>query len=106
MNLLVLTGLERLRIVIPAFLLVAFALAGCAVLPPVQEMSDARQAIDAAREARAGTYAPDTLQQAERYLQIATQDLERGAFEQARSAAMAAKTEAVKARDQALAQAR
>lgn len=38
--------------------------AGCATAPPVQEMSDARQAIAAAREAGAAEYVPAMLGEA------------------------------------------
>ena len=66
----------------------------CATVPPVQEMSDARQAIAAAREAGAETYASsqldraqDSLIAAEGYLQTGTSS----AYWQARKAAISAK---------------
>jgi hypothetical protein len=82
-----------------AFLIAA---TGCAVAPPVQEMSDARQAIRAAIEAEAEEYAPETLQEAESLLDTATRDLESGDYQQAKQAATEAREKAIKARDEAL----
>ena len=77
---------------------------GCASLsPPVQEMSDARQAIKAAREANAQDLAPQKLQSAEDSIELATRTLEQGEYEAARMAASVAKALAIKARDEALA---
>ncbi len=78
-------------------------LASCAVAPPVQEMSDARQAINAAREANASHLAPTTLQQAETSLDEAARDIEQGHYLDAREAAKAARRHAIRARDEALA---
>lgn len=87
---------------ISAGLLLAL-LAACAVMPPVQEMSDARQAIKAAREARAEEYAPQKLRSAEDSMELATRTLEQGEYEAARMAATVAKALAIKARDAAVA---
>ena len=81
------------------FLLWPLLFTGCAVAPPVQEMSDARQAIRAAREAHADRLAPQALSNAERFLEQATSRLEDGAYLEARQAALSAKDEAVRARD-------
>lgn len=83
-------------------LTITSVLLACASNPPVQEMSDARQAIKAAREVDAAHYAPDTLVQAENYLSEATSSLEAGAYESARQAALAAKEQAIRARDAAV----
>ncbi len=72
--------------------------AGCASTPPVQEMSDARQAVQAAREADAQHRAPISLGEAERLLQQATRQLEMKAYREARESALAAKEMALKAR--------
>lgn len=77
-------------------------LSACAVMPPVQEMSDARQAIKAAREANAEKYAPQKLRSAEDSLELATRTLEQGEYEEARMAATVAKALAIKARDAAV----
>ena len=76
---------------------------GCAVLPPVQEMSDARQALDAAREAQAERYALQKMRGAEESMALATRSLEQRDYESARMAATVAKALAIKARDEALA---
>ena len=78
-------------------------LVSCAVAPPVQEMSDARQAINAAREANASQFAPGSLKKAEDSLDEATRGLEQGHYLDAREAARAARSHAIRARDEALA---
>jgi hypothetical protein len=72
-------------------------LAGCATGPPVQEMSDARQAIAVARQAGAAQLAPDALHAAETFLDSAQQKLSRSAYAQARSDAIQAKNLAIEA---------
>jgi uncharacterized protein involved in exopolysaccharide biosynthesis len=69
--------------------------AGCATSPPVQEMSDARQAITAAEDARADDLAPQTLGEARRYLLQAEQRIREGNYGLARSDAIRAKTRAI-----------
>ena len=72
----------------------------CATAPPVQEMSDARQAIAAAREAGAERYAPQRLDQAVTLLSTAERLLQAGnsnAYWQARKAALDAKETAFEA---------
>lgn len=82
--------------------LIVVLLGACAVLPPVQEMSDARQALEAARQARAATYAPQQLHSAEDSMELATTTLNQGNYDEARMAARVAKALAIKARDAAL----
>ncbi len=84
-------------------LLFVMVLVACASMPPAQEMSDARQAIHAAREAHAERHASEYLDQAETFLEQAARDLEHGEYERARRNATAAKAAAVVARDHALA---
>jgi len=82
-------------------MIVLFAMvAGCATAPPVQEMSDARQAIAAARDAGADRLAPDELADAESLLSGAEKYLEVGtsaSYWQARKAAISAKEQAFEA---------
>jgi hypothetical protein len=59
-------------------------LSACTSGPPVQEMSDARQAIAVAREAGAAELAPDEFHAAEAYLASAQQKLSDKAYKQAR----------------------
>lgn len=75
-------------------------LAGCASAP-VQEMSDARQAIQSARDAGAGRLVPESLGGAERLLNQAEKELELGEFRAARRKAVAAKETAIQARETA-----
>ena len=67
------------------------------VTAPVQEMSDARQAIHAAVDAGADRLAPEDLAAARRYLDAAERKLESRSFASARSDALLAKTKAVAA---------
>lgn len=77
------------------------ALAACATAP-VQEMSDARQAIRSAEAAGAVQRSPDNLRAAQRLLQEAQGRLEAGAYDDARRYALDARDEAIKARERAL----
>ena len=62
--------------------------------PPVQEMSDARQAISAAREAGAATYAGEGLRAAETSLAEAEAQLHQRLYWDARRLALAAQESA------------
>jgi len=77
--------------------IVAAALAACATSPPVQEMSDARQAIAAAEAADAERLAPETLDAARRYLGEAERQLQQEAYGPARMNAVRAKNRAIAA---------
>ena len=81
----------------PGILVVAaLALAACAGAP-VQEMSNARQAIRAARDAGAEKTAPQVLNEAEVLLNRAEDSLERRAYREARRNAIAARDKAAEA---------
>ena len=80
-----------------AGVLTLLLLAACETAPPVQEMSDARQAITVAREAGAADLAAAELAEAEKYLQDAEQRLDRQQYREARNAALEAKLRAQKA---------
>jgi len=71
-------------------------LAGCTT-PPVQEMSDARQAIAAAEEANAERVAADTLADARRFLAEAEKQIQEQAYGPARMNAVRAKNRAAAA---------
>ena len=71
--------------------------AGCSSGPPVQEMSDARQAIAVAREAGASEAAPAELRAAEDYLDSALRNLSRKEYAEARQDAVEAKARARRA---------
>lgn len=87
-----------------AFLLVlAFASFAFACAPlPTQEMSDARQAINSARKAGAGSLAGAELRSAERLLSQARRALNDRDLAASREHAVAAKEEAIRARKAAL----
>lgn len=73
-------------------------LPACAVAP-MQEMSNARQAVEAAHDASAGDYAPENMRRAEQYLEQASQAVGQRAFRAARRNAMTAGGEARRALD-------
>lgn len=81
----------------------ALLAAGCTTAP-VQEMSDARQAIAAARDADAARRTPALLSSAEHSLQDAQLQLKNYFYTEARKRAIAAKAQAVQARREAEAQ--
>jgi len=78
-------------------MLSALGVAGCVSAPPVQEMSDARQAISAAEQADAGRLAADTLADARRFLEDAERQIQEEAYGPARMNAVRAKNRAVQA---------
>ena len=69
---------------------------GCTTAP-VQEMSNARQAIRAAREAGAAHAAPQTLTEAQALLEQAEASLQKRAYREARRNAVSARTKAAEA---------
>lgn len=71
--------------------------AGCETSPPVQEMSDARQAIAVAREAGAEEHAAFHLRAAENYLKSAEDRLNERQYSRARYDAKQAKMKALDA---------
>ena len=73
------------------------ALAACVTAPPVQEMSDARQAISAAEQANAGRLAPEPLGDARRFLEEAERQIQQQAYGPARMNAVRAKNRAAQA---------
>lgn len=72
-------------------------LAGCVSGPPVQEMSNARQVIRAARDAGAAPTSVESLGEAERLLSQAEAQLQRGEYKAARRDALAAREKAAEA---------
>lgn len=72
-------------------------LSACQSAPPVQEMSDARQAIAVARKAGAAEHAPAELGEAERYLVQAENHLSIRSYSMARRDAVQAKGKALEA---------
>jgi hypothetical protein len=84
--------------VLPGLMLLSMGLIACAGAP-VQEMSNARQAIQAARDAGADKTAPQTLNEAQALLDRAQDNLQRRAYRDARRDAIAARGKAVEALD-------
>ena len=74
--------------------LLALTITGCVTSPPVQEMSDARQAITAAEQANAARVAADTLDDARRFLAEAERQIQEQSYGPARMNAVRAKNRA------------
>lgn len=72
-------------------------LIACAAAAPVQEISDARQAIAAAEEADAEQFAPQTLSEAREFLLQAEELIREGSYNLARGDAVRARTWAISA---------
>jgi len=90
---------DRIRYMRNALLIVFLAVTGlvaCGVAP-VQEMSDARQAVRAAHDAGAEQKVPELYNQAESLLDKAVHELDEGDYDQAREAAVSAKKAALDA---------
>jgi hypothetical protein len=81
--------------------LMVLLLAACTGMP-VQEMSNARQAVEAARKAGADTRATKDLESAELLLKDAEKALEDGDYSLAKDNAKAARDQAMTAQDKAL----
>lgn len=88
-------GFRRLAVVLGAL-----AIAACVTAPPVQEMSNARQAIAAAEEADAARHASDTFDEAQRYLAAAERLLREESYGAARANAIRARDRAMRALSQ------
>ncbi len=89
---------RRLKFSLSLVALMAYAMvAGCAGAP-IQEMSDARQAIRAAERAGAAKYAPEPLAEAKKLVEQARAQMQQREYREARYAAEEARTKAVQAR--------
>ena len=82
--------------------LMVFLLSACATIAPVQEMSNARQSIRAAKDANAENLAANVLSEAKQRLRSAISELDAGEYERARILAIEAKHLALKARQLAV----
>ena len=80
----------------------ALFLSACVITPPVQEMSNARQTIQAAKDVGAEMHAPEMLALAQRLLDKASKQMENGDYHVARNFALEAKQQALQARQKAL----
>ena len=76
-------------------LMIVFTLSACASLPPLQEMSNARQTIAAAKEMNSSGEQSQKIQEAERLLSRAERRIEVNLYESARQDALRAQKEAI-----------
>ncbi len=72
-------------------LFISGLIGGCAIAPPTQEMSDARQSVEAAESVGAEKHAPAALDSAQMLLSKAEDDLQAGDYEEAQKEALAAR---------------
>ena len=93
--------IQRIKMLLKLWILAAW-LSGCAAYVPVQEMSNARQTIASAVEAKAEIYSPKHLETAENLMEQATAALESGDYILAKEHAVSAQQSAIKARQQAI----
>ena len=93
---------QKLFLYLGKLILLITFLSACAVGAPVQEMSNARQSIQAAKDANAANLAADLLSEAKQRLNSATRELDAGEYERARTLALEAKQLALKARQLAV----
>jgi hypothetical protein len=87
---------HTLSLLLAASMAVA-TLAGCAGAP-LQEMSDARQAVRAAERAGAEKHAPEPLAEARQLVERARLSMQKGEYKEAREDAEKAREKAVEAR--------
>ncbi|HJM71408.1 MAG TPA: hypothetical protein QF857_03730 [Gammaproteobacteria bacterium] len=76
-------------------IIVLFALSACATLPPLQEMSNARQTIAAAKEMNSNAEQSEKILEAERLISRAERRMEVNLYEPARQDALRAQKEAI-----------
>ncbi len=89
-------------ILIYSALLGLFILSACSLLPPVQEMSNARQSLQAAKTAKAEVYDYKGFSQAKALLERASEKIDSGEYELARELAIRARAIAIKSRQLAV----
>ncbi len=92
-------SLRPILLVLAALFAAMLMATACETAPPVQEMSDARQAIAVAREAGAESHAAAELLAAEQYLDSAEKKLNEQQYAGARRDAIQAKLKAQNARE-------
>lgn len=92
---------KRIFYIVSSALLVLL-MSACSITAPVQEMSNARQSILAAKEVNADKLASNILSEAQQRLRSAMRELDAGEYERARILAVEAKHLALKARQLAV----
>ena len=77
-------------------------LTGCSLLPPVQEMSNARQSLNAAKSAGAEVHDSERFSKARALLDKASLKIDMGEYGEARALALEARNIAIKSRQVSL----
>jgi len=73
-------------------------LASCSLIPPVQEMSNARQSLQAAKSAGAEVHDSKGFSEAKALLDLASEKIDSGEYVEARELALRARSIAIKSR--------
>jgi len=94
--------LSHKLILIYTTLLSLLFLSSCSLLPPVQEMSNARQSLQAAKKAGAEVHDFKRFSQARALLDLASKKIDDGEYIQARELAIRARTIAIESRNHAV----
>jgi len=85
-----------------AFFLIFLLSTGCSLLPPVQEMSNARQSLKAAESAGAEVHDSERFSRAKELLDKASLKIDAGEYGKARELALEARNIAIKSRQVSL----
>lgn len=83
-------------------ILIVLSLEGCSLIPPVQEMSNARQSLQAAKTAGAEAHDFERFSKAKQLLDLASKKIDSGDYAEARKLAIQARSIAIKARQVAV----
>ena len=70
----------------------------CSLIPPVQEMSNARQSLQSAKDVGAQDHDPKRFSKAKQLLDLASEKMDAGEYVEARNLALEARSIAIKAR--------
>jgi len=89
-------------ILISSVILGSFVVGGCSLIPPVQEMSNARQSLQAAKLANAQVHDYKGFSEAEGLLELASKKIDLGEYAEARELAIRARSIAIKSRQYAV----
>lgn len=88
---------KYLRVFSSLFAVLLFFTA-CSLIPPVQEMSNARQSLQSAKDVGAQDHDSKRFSRAKRLLDLASEKMDAGEYAEARNLALEARSIAIKAR--------
>jgi len=88
--------------VFSSLLAVLLLFTACSLIPPVQEMSNARQSVQSAKDAGAEDVDSKRFSKAKQLLDLASEKMDSGEYTEARNLALEARSIAIKARQVAV----